>query len=311
MTTKALITGGAGFIGSHLVEACLSRGYEVKVMDNLSQGRKEWLHADAEFIEADIKDPAACLRAAKGCEVIFHTAAMSRSAASLDNVEICTSNNIVGTQNILEAARAVGVHKVIYSGSSTYYGNQPTPHQEDMRPDYLNFYGLSKHVGEEYCLLFDRMYGVSANVLRYFNVYGPRLSGEGQYALVMSIFFRQLREGKSLTIHGTGEQARDFVHVRDVAQANILAFESPLHGRIYNVGSGVAVSVKELADIISPNQLYEPRRAGDADITLADISRIEQELGWLPQVSFADGLKELIDEVHKSQSLDKAVHGRS
>lgn len=296
MSTRVLVTGGAGFIGSHLVEALLQRGYDVRILDNLTLGQKQWVDKNAELREGDIRDFEVCQQATKGCSGVFHLAAMSRSAASLDNVDICTTNNIVGTQNILNAAREAGVQKIVYSGSSTYYGNQPPPHVEDMRPDYLNFYGLSKYIGEEYCLLFDRLYSVPANVLRYFNVYGPRLSGEGQYALVMSIFFRQLREGKPLTIHGSGFQARDFVHVRDVARANILAFETALHGRTYNVGSGVAISVKELADRLSSEQIYEPRRAGDAEVTLADISRIRAELGWEPEVSFEEGLKELLQE---------------
>jgi nucleoside-diphosphate-sugar epimerase len=307
MTTRVLVTGGAGFVGSHLVEACLKRGYEVRALDNLSLGKTGWVDANAELIEGDIRDFEVCKRAVQNCSGVFHLAAMSRSAASLDNIDICTTNNIIGTQNILSAARDAGVQKVVYSGSSTYYGNLPPPHREEMRPDYLNFYGLSKHVGEEYTLLFDRLYGLHGNVLRYFNVYGPRLSGEGQYALVMSIFFRLLKEGKPLTIHGSGQQARDFVHVRDVAQANILAFENAAHGRVYNVGSGVAVSVKELADSLSTNLVYEPRRAGDAEITLADISRIKDELGWTPQVSFADGLKELIEEAQIP--LDRIPNG--
>ncbi len=232
---------------------------------------------------------------------------MSRSAASLDNIDICTSNNIIGTQNVLTAAREAGVRKVVYAGSSTYYGNQKPPHTENMQPDFLNFYGLSKYVGEEYCRLFDKTYDVPANVMRYFNVYGPRLSGEGAYALVMSIFLRQIREGKPLTIHGDGLQSRDFVHVRDVARANILAFESELHGRTYNVGSGVAVSVKELANKMSSNQIHEDRRAGDAEITLADISRIKEELGWSPEISFDEGMKELLKEQENEQAKAGAV----
>lgn len=310
MTTHILITGGAGFIGSHLVEACLERGYEVRVLDNFSLGSKDWIDPAAELIEGDIRDLDICRRAVSGCTGVFHLAAMSRSAASLDNVDICTSNNIIGTQNILNAARNAGVKKIVYSGSSTFYGNQMPPHREDMRPDFLNFYGLSKHVGEEYCLLFDKMYGLPCIVLRYFNVYGPRLSGAGQYALVMSIFLKQLKEGKPLTIHGSGEQSRDFVHVRDVAQANILAFESNIHGRVYNVGTGIPVSVKELANRISTNQVQEPRRAGDAEVTLADITRIREELGWRPAINFEEGLRELLqlESRHNSETVANGIN---
>lgn len=306
MAKRVLVTGGAGFIGSHQVEALLQRGYDVVAFDSLTMGKRDWVPAKAELVEGDIRDLEACRRAMKGCTGVFHLAAMSRSAASLDNVDICTSNNIVGTQHVLTAAREEGVSKVIYAGSSTYYGNQKPPHKEDMAPDFLNFYGLSKYVGEEYCRLFDKTYNVPCNVMRYFNVYGPRLSGEGAYALVMTIFLKQLRAGKPLTIHGEGLQSRDFIHVRDVARANILAFESPLHGRTYNVGSGTAVTVKELANRISTNQIHEDRRAGDAEITLADISRIKEELGWSPEISFEDGMKELLQEQETAAQQAKA-----
>ncbi|MBC7997048.1 MAG: NAD-dependent epimerase/dehydratase family protein [Leptolyngbya sp.] len=294
MAQRVLVTGGAGFIGSHQVEALLERGYDVCALDSLTMGMRDWVNAKAEFIEGDIRDLEACKRAVRGCTGIIHLAAMSRSAASLDSVEICTSNNIVGTQNILIAAKEEGVKKVVYAGSSTYYGNQKPPQNEDMAPEFLNFYGLSKYVGEEYCRLYDKMYNVPTNVMRYFNVYGPRLSGEGAYALVMSIFLRQKKAGLPLTIHGEGSQTRDFIHVRDVARANICALETELHGRTYNVGSGVAISVKDLADRISKDQIHEARRAGDADVTLADISRIKTELGWSPEISFDQGMEELI-----------------
>lgn len=306
MAKRVLVTGGAGFIGSHQVEALLQRGYDVVAFDSLTMGKRDWVPAKAELVEGDIRDLEACRRAMKGCTGVFHLAAMSRSAASLDNVDICTSNNIIGTQHVLTAAREEGVSKVIYAGSSTYYGNQKPPHKEDMAPDFLNFYGLSKYVGEEYCRLFDKTYNVPCNVMRYFNVYGPRLSGEGAYALVMTIFLKQLRAGKPLTIHGEGLQSRDFIHVRDVARANILAFESPLHGRTYNVGSGTAVTVKELANRISTNQIHEDRRAGDAEITLADISKIKEELGWSPEISFEDGMKELLQEQETAAQQAKA-----
>jgi UDP-glucose 4-epimerase len=296
MSERILVTGGAGFIGSHTVDLALARGYEVRVLDNLSQGSRQWLHPDAEFIEGDIADLAVCRKATNDCAGILHLAAMSRSAASLDNVEICTLNNIIGTQNVLTAAKENNVRKLVYAGSSTFYGNQPPPHREDMRPDYLNFYGLTKHVGEEMCLLFDRMYDVPSLVLRYFNVYGPRSSGTGVYALVIPIFLGQLKANKPLTIHGRGNQSRDFVHVRDVAVANLSAYESKMRGNVYNVGTGVPVSVKELADLISLNQVFLPRRGGDAEVTQADVSRIKKELGWSPRVSLAEGLRELMAE---------------
>jgi nucleoside-diphosphate-sugar epimerase len=290
---RVLVSGGAGFIGSHLVEALLARGYRVRVLDDLSLGRREWVPAAAEFQLGDIRNLDACRRACEGCQGVFHLAAMSRSAASIDNIEVCTSINILGTQNILIAAREAGVKKVIYSGSSTYYGNRPAPHREDLPGDFLNFYGLSKYTGEEYCLMFDRLYGLPCVVLRYFNVYGPRQPEEGVYALVLGIFLRRAAEGKPLVIHGTGEQSRDFIHVRDVAQANIAAYQSGARGVRLNIGSGTSVSVKQLADWISHHQEFGPRRIADAEITLADISRAKELLNWTPTIPLSDGLEEL------------------
>ena len=290
---RVLVTGGSGFIGSHLTEALLSRGYGVRVLDNLSSGRREWVSPEAEFVEGDIRDPQTCQSACEGCGGVFHMAAMSRSAASLDAIEVCTSTNIVGTQNVLLAARTHKVRKVVYSGSSTYYGSREVPHVEGMRPDFLNLYGLSKATGEEYCLLFDRLYGVSTIVLRYFNVYGPRQPEEGAYALVLGIFLRRWLEGQPLAIHGSGLQRRDFIHVRDVVGANIRAFESGVHGEIVNIGSGTSISIQELADLISPLQELGPARRGDAANTLADITRARELLQWEPAVRFEDGLREL------------------
>ena len=298
MTAKILVTGGAGFIGSHLVEGLLAKGYTVRVMDNLASGRKDWVHPESEFIEADICDANACLRAAEGMDAIFHMAAMSRAGPSLDNIEICTQSNIIGTQNILVASRAKKVGKVVYSGSSTYYGNQPAPHFEYETPSqFLNFYALTKYMGEQYTLMFDNIFRLPAVVLRYFNVYGPRQPQEGAYALVLGIFLKRWLENKPLVIHGEGRQRRDFIHVRDVVRANIMALESDVHGQIFNVGSGTNISIQELADLISKNQVHQQRRPGDAEITLADIRRITAALGWRPEISFDDGLREMMSSV--------------
>jgi nucleoside-diphosphate-sugar epimerase len=250
-----LVTGGAGFIGSHLTERLIERGYRVRVIDNLIYGRAEWVSPEAEFIRGDITDPAACGEACKNVSGVFHVAAMSRAAPSMEAIEACTQQNIIGTQNILIAARAAGVKKLIYSGSSTYYGNQQAPHAENMRPDLLNFYALSKFCGEEYCRMFDRALDLPAIILRYFNVYGPRQPQTGAYALVLGIFLRRWRDGQPLEIHGGGQQRRDFIHVSDVAECNIAAYESPARGITLNVGSASNISVKELADLISPDQI--------------------------------------------------------
>ncbi len=300
MSKKLLVTGGAGFIGSHLTEALLAKGYSVRVIDNLIGGKREWVPSAAEFIEGDIADPATSGRAVDGVEGVFHMAAMSRVNAAIEFVDLCTQSNIVGTQNLLLAASKQGIRKFVYSGSSTFYGNQPIPHREYETPsEALNFYGLTKQVGEKYCFLFDQFYGVPSIILRYFNVYGPRQPHTGTYALVTGIFLSRAKNKETLIIHGDGSQRRDMVHVRDVVNANIMAFESPLRGKIFNVGSGKNISVKELADMISSDQTHTDRRAGDAVATLADISRIRKELGWEPKVSFADGLAEMKERTFK------------
>ncbi|MBV8060705.1 MAG: NAD-dependent epimerase/dehydratase family protein [Alphaproteobacteria bacterium] len=293
MGDLVLVTGGAGFIGSHLTEGLLVRGYRVRVLDNLISGFREYVPGAAEFVQGDVADLETCRKAAQGAVGIFHLAALSRVAPSLDDVQACTYPNIIGTQNILIAAREAGVRKLIYSASSTHYGNLPAPHREDLPPQFLNLYSLTKHVGEQYALMFDKMYGLPVVSLRYFNVYGPRQQMTGAYALVMGIFLRQWASGLPLTIHGDGSQSRDFVHVRDVVAANIRAFEGDVHGDVFNIGSGVSHSVRQLADMISADQVFEVPRKGDATATLADISKARAILGWVPAVDFREGVEEL------------------
>jgi len=291
---RVLVTGGAGFIGSHLCEGLLARGYAVRVLDSLVYGRREWVPAACEFIEGDIRDLATCHRATTHMDAVLHCAAMSRSGPSQAAIEICTGSNITGTQNMLLAARDAGVKRFVYSGSSTYYGNRTPPHRESDSPDLLNIYGLTKRVGEQYTLMFDEGFDLPSVVLRYFNVYGPRQPETGAYALVLGIFLRRKAEGMPLEIHGDGRQRRDFIHVRDVVAANIAALESAVRGEVFNVGSGTSLSVKELADMISPDQIHTGARRNDSEATLADISKIQVAVGWSPKISFAEGLKELL-----------------
>lgn len=296
MSDVMVVTGGAGFIGSHIAERLVADGHEVRVLDNLTQGRREWVPSKAEFVEGDITDAALCKRVCQDAAAVFHTAAMSKVGPSIDKIEFCTEQNVIGTQNMLIAARDAKVKRFIYCASSTYYGNRPAPQQEDMLPDCLNPYALSKYVGEQYCEMFSKLYKLPTVCLRYFNVYGPRQPSEGAYALVLGVFLRQWRKGEALTIHGAGDQRRDFVHVRDVVEANLAAWRSTAEGIALNVGSGVNYSVKEIADMISKNQVHGPRRAGDAEITLADLTRIKKVLGWEAKVPFADGVRELMEE---------------
>lgn len=293
MNQLMLVTGGAGFIGSHLVEKLLDLGCRVRVLDNLSQGNREWVAAGAEFVEGDITDFKCCENVCRDVQAVFHLAAMSKSAPSLDKFEYCTEQNIIGTQNILMAARAAGVSKLIYSASSTYYGLNPPPHHEDQLPNCLNPYGLSKYVGELFCTMFTNLYGFPTICLRYFNVYGPRQPKVGTYALVLGIFLDQLKNEKPLTICGDGSQRRDFIHVKDVVDANLAALESKASGVSINIGSGSNVSIQDLANMISTKQVFLPVRKGDAYITLADISRAKELLNWKPKVSLAEGVNQL------------------
>jgi nucleoside-diphosphate-sugar epimerase len=300
MSEVMLVTGGAGFIGSHLVERLVAQGHEVRVLDNLSQGRAEWIHPAAQFIEGDITDPAACRQACAGVDGIFHLAAMSKVAPSIDKFEFCTEQNIIGTQNLLIAARDARARKVVYSGSSTYYGNGAAPQEESALPDCLNPYAVSKYVGELFCEMFTRLYQLPTITLRYFNVYGPRQPEVGAYALVLGIFLEQRRRGAPLTIHGDGSQRRDFVHVSDVVEANLVAYTGEAQATAINIGSGTNISVREIADMISPDQIHQERRAGDAEETLADIGRARRLLGWSPRMSFADGLRQLLETGDKA-----------
>jgi len=295
MNETMLVTGGAGFIGSHLVERLVILGHKVRVLDNLSQGRREWVHPSAEFIEGDITQLPLCRRACEGVSGVFHLAAMSKVAPSIDKFEFCTEQNIIGTQNLLIAARDAKARKVVYSGSSTYYGNGAPPQAESALPNCLNPYAVSKYVGEQFCEIFTRLYRLPTVTLRYFNVYGARQPSVGAYALVLGIFLDLHRRGEALTIHGDGSQRRDFVHVSDVVEANLAAYASDVEGTAMNVGSGTNISIREMADMISSRQVFIPRRAGDAEVTLADISRIRRLLGWEPKMPFADGLKKLLD----------------
>lgn len=290
---NVLVTGGAGFIGSHLCEGLLAAGYRVRVLDSLVYGQREWVPVAAEFQQGDIREAEDCRRAVEGVDGVFHCAAMSRSGPSQDHVDLCTQSNVVGTQNMLLAARDAGVNRFIYSGSATFYGNLPPPHREDSTGHLLNIYALTKRAGEQYCLLFDEMFDLPTVVLRYFSAYGPRQPESGAYALVLGIFLRRWAQGKTLEIHGDGSQRRDFIHVRDIVRANIMAYESGVRRDIFNVGSGANISVKELADMISPDRRLTDARKDDSPATLADNAKIRATLGWSPQVSFAEGLKEL------------------
>ena len=292
-----LVTGGAGFIGSHLVDALLERGLKVRVADNFSTGQRQNLNPKAELIEADIRDLDAIRPAFAGVDTVFHTAALARVPLSIERPVETHMVNALGTLNALMAARDARVRRFVFSGSSSVYGNQEElPLHEKMAPRPLNPYALQKLVGEQYTRLFHHLYGMETLTLRYFNVFGPRMTTEGAYVTVIGIFLRQRREGKPLTIHGDGNQSRDFTHVRDVVRANLLAIDCALaDGSALNIGQGRRVSINRIAEMIGGQIEYQPERPGDMRHTLADYSQAEKILGWRPSVSAEVGVAELID----------------
>ncbi|MBI2099149.1 NAD-dependent epimerase/dehydratase family protein [Candidatus Uhrbacteria bacterium] len=293
---KYLVTGGAGFIGSNLVDALLGEGHEVVVLDNLSTGKRENLNPRADFHEVDISDFNAIKPFFDGIDGVFHVAALPRIPRSIEAPQETHQANVVGTLNVLVAARDAAVKRVVYSASSSAYGNQPKlPVTEDLPPSPLNPYALQKLTGEYYAKLFYDLYGLETVSLRYFNVYGPRMASDGAYATVIGVFLRQKKAGESLTITGDGEQTRDFTHVKDVVRANLMAMNSGNagHGEIINVGAGSDKSVNEVARMIGGSMVNLPARPGEILRNRADISLAGKLLGWRPQADFAASVAEL------------------
>jgi UDP-glucose 4-epimerase len=312
---KYLVTGGAGFIGSHIVDALIDDGHEVVVLDNLSSGHMENLQGVLDkvtFIEGDVRDPEICLKAADGCNGIFHEAALVSVADSiqrpLDNHDI----NITGTLNVLEAARASGVKRVVFASSAAVYGDNPVlPKTESMLPEPISPYAVAKITGEHYLRTYAELYGMEGVALRYFNVYGPRQDPSSPYSGVISIFATRVGQGLPITIYGDGEQTRDFVNVKDVVSANLLAMQSDFsmpsncqpstsHFLAFNVATGEANSLLQLLTIleeITGNRVerkFEAARAGDIRHSLASSEKL-QAFGWLPGIHFKTGLAELVD----------------
>lgn len=292
---KCLVTGGAGFIGSNLVDALIERGDEVRVIDNLSNGKKENVNPKAKFIVEDICNLEKIAPHFKGIDVVFHLAALPRVQFSIDYPRETNAVNVNGTLNVLIASRDAGTKRVVYSASSSAYGNNPNlPLKEEMRPVPMSSYGLQKFVGEEYARIFPIFYKLETVSLRYFNVYGPRMSAEGAYPTVIAVFLKQKSERKALTITGDGTQTRDYTHVRDVCRANILAATSPQVGKgeVMNIGAGRNFSVNQIAEMIGGSAVHIDPRIEPHD-TLADNSLAKKLIGWKPQVSMEEGIAEL------------------
>jgi UDP-glucose 4-epimerase len=292
---KVIVIGGAGFIGSHLTDALLARGFDAHVIDNLSGGKKENVHPKAIFHKVDVRELEALKPIIRGAAYVFHLAALPRVQYSIEHPEETHGVNVTGTFNVLIAAKEGGAKRVVFSASSSAYGNQKTlPLREDMTPMPKSPYGLHKYVSEQYCRVWSEVYGLETVSLRYFNVYGPRMNPDGAYALAIGKFLKQRREGKPLTIWGDGTQTRDFTHVRDVVRANLLAMESKKVGKgeAINIGAGRNFSVNELAKLIGGPTAHEPPRLEPHD-TLADNSLAKKLLGWKPEVALEEGIEEL------------------
>lgn len=294
---KVIVTGGAGFIGSNLTDALVEKGYEVHVIDNLCAGKRENVNERATLHEKDVRNYEEIRPIFEGVKYVFHLAALPRVQFSIEHPIEANETNVGGVVNVLTAAKEAGVKRVIYSASSSAYGDaDKLPTTEDLPANPKSPYGLQKYIGELYCRLYSAVYGLGTVSLRYFNVYGPRLDPSGAYALVMGVFLRQAQAGEVLTVTGDGLQTRDFTHVRDVVRANILAATSDKvgSGEAINIGAGDSHTVKDLAEMISDNITYVPARLEPHD-TLADNSRAKELIGWVPQEDFGKGVEELKD----------------
>ena len=288
----SLVTGAAGFIGSNLVDYLLEQGHNVVCVDNESANNEKFHWNDKAWnVNADITDYRTMKNVFTNVDYVFHLAAESRLQPAIENPIQAVQKNCVGTTIMLQCAREAGVKRFVYSSTSSGYGNNPYPNVETQPDDCLNPYSASKIAGEKFCKMYTDLYGLETVTLRYFNVFGERSPARGQYAPVIGIFQRQRDAGESLTIVGDGSQRRDFIHVKDVARANYLAATVPLkghEGEVFNVGSANPYSIQQIADSISDNQTYIPKRSGEMETTFADITKIGEVMGWKPEIDVID-----------------------
>ena len=293
----SLVTGGAGFIGSNLVDYLIEQGHEVICVDNESAecNDKFYWNDKACNIIGDITDYKFMKNLFTEVDYVFHLAAESRLQPAIKNPIEAVYKNCVGTTTILQCAREAGVKRFIYSSTSSGYGFNPSPNVETQPDDCLNPYSASKVAAEKFCKMYSDLYGLETVVLRYFNVFGERSPTRGQYAPVIGIFDRQKLSGEALTIVGDGTQRRDFIYVGDVAKANLIAAEATIDkkylGQVFNIGSGINYSVQEIADAISDNQTYIPKRDGEMETTWSNIEKASDILGWKPEVDVLEWIK--------------------
>ncbi len=300
---RSIITGGAGFIGSHIAEKILSEGHEVIVIDNLSNGRRENIshlinNPHFSFVQEDITNYGEILPYFKGVDYVFHVAALADIVPSIVDPLKYHHSNVNGTISVLEASRSAGIKKLVYAASSSCYGIPdiyPTPETAEIRPMYP--YALTKYLGEQYVMHWSQTYGLPCISLRLFNVYGPRSRTSGTYGAVFGVFLAQKLAGKPFTVVGDGTQTRDFTYVTDVANAFIKAALSDLSHEIMNVGSGGTYSVNDLVSYLKGEVVYIPKRPGEPDCTYADISKITKLLQWSPSITFYNGVMKMMEHI--------------
>jgi nucleoside-diphosphate-sugar epimerase len=303
---RALVTGGAGFIGSHLAERLVRDGHEVRVLDNLATGRRQNilpLADELELVEGDIQSYERVHNAVNGTEIVFHQAALPSVPRSVQDPLTSNATNVIGTLNILLAARDAGVQRVVFASSSSVYGQNPVlPKSEDLAPLPISPYAVAKLAGEGYCRSFWRVYGLETVCLRYFNIFGPRQDPLSQYSAVIPSFISALLERRAPTIYGDGEQSRDFTYVDNVVEANLLAASSADGiGEVFNIACGEQVSLNQLMvelrrQLDTPIEAeHAPERLGDVRHSHADVSRAEAIFGYRPRVAFADGIARTLE----------------
>jgi UDP-N-acetylglucosamine/UDP-N-acetyl-alpha-D-glucosaminouronate 4-epimerase len=304
--TRVLVTGGAGFIGSNLVAALLERGDDVRVLDNFSTGSRANLAAlgrDVEVVEGDLRSYERVHTAVRGTEVVFHQGALGSVPRSVQDPLTSTAVNVEGTLNVLLAARDEGIRRVVAASSSSVYGDGGTfPRIETQAPNPISPYAVAKLAAERFCVSFTRVYGIETVALRYFNVFGPRQDPTSQYAAVVPRFIRAIADGHSVTVHGDGEQSRDFTYVENVVRANLLAAEAAgAVGRVLNVATGQSQTVNALADTIGGlvgrpvEKTHGPAQPGDVRESWADVSAAREAIGYDPAVGFDEGLRRTIE----------------
>lgn len=302
----SLVTGGCGFIGSHMVDRLLTEGHEVRVVDNFSTGRPANLAHQREnpqlkILEADICDGAAIAPLFEGVDWVFHMAALADIVPSIQRPEDYFHSNVDGTFSVLQAARRAGVRRFLYTASSSCYGipdHFPTDEGAEIRPEYP--YALTKRLGEELALHWSRVYGLPVVSLCLFNVYGPRSRTSGTYGAVFGVFLGQKLAGKPYTVVGTGEQTRDFTYVTDIVDAFYTAAQSSVSGERFNVGSGHTYSVNRLVELLGgpdAQVVHIPKRPGEPDCTWADISKIRSALPWRPRVTLEEGVSHILEQI--------------